>query len=92
MRGWDVLSHEELGEAFCRGLGLPERIYLCVRNHVNAKRFLCGSAGEDGYYQGLSEASKTTLRHQGDPMSEGECESFRKGKSFEDFLKTTCVD
>jgi hypothetical protein len=41
-----------------------------VRHHVRAKRYLCWK--EADYEKSLSEASQTTLRHQGGPMSASE--------------------
>jgi putative nucleotidyltransferase with HDIG domain len=55
-------SHEEVGERFLRGLGFSEKICALVGAHVVAKRFL--TATEEGYWEGLSDSSKATLRFQ----------------------------
>lgn len=45
-----------------------------VRLHVDAKRYLCRV--EPGYWNGLSEASRTSLEVQGGIYSDAEAESF----------------
>lgn len=67
MDGCGTPDHEGIGADFLAGLGLPEDTVWLVRRHVDAKRWLCGRS--PAYYAGLSEASRTTLRHQGGPMS-----------------------
>jgi OPA family glycerol-3-phosphate transporter-like MFS transporter len=48
-----------------------------IRLHVDAKRYLC--AIEPAYHDGLSEASRLSLRLQGGPMTPEEVERFRQG-------------
>jgi 2-amino-1-hydroxyethylphosphonate dioxygenase (glycine-forming) len=55
-------SHELLGEKYLRGLGFSEKICEIVGAHVWAKRYL--TATEEGYWEGLSKASKVTLEYQ----------------------------
>lgn len=55
-------SHERLGETYLRGLGFSETICQLVGAHVMAKRYL--TAVDKGYYDGLSQSSKTTLKYQ----------------------------
>ena len=55
-------SHEVLGEKYLRGLGFSEAICQLVGAHVMAKRYL--TAVDKGYYDGLSQSSKTTLKFQ----------------------------
>jgi len=55
-------SHELLGEKYLRGLGFSESICQLVGAHVMAKRYL--TAVDQGYYEGLSRSSKTTLKFQ----------------------------
>ena len=55
-------SHEILGEKYLRGLGFNETICQLVGAHVMAKRYL--TAVDQGYYEGLSQSSKTTLKFQ----------------------------
>lgn len=72
--------HEVVGEEYLKGLGFPEEVTSFVRNHVEAKRFLVATDHE--YYQGLSDASKMTLTHQGGPMMEGEVAAFKTSPHF----------
>lgn len=71
MEGCGTLNHEGIAADFLAGLGFPEDITWLVRRHVDAKRYLCGRS--PAYLSRLSEASATTLRHQGGPMSAEEC-------------------
>jgi predicted HD phosphohydrolase len=53
---------------------VPERVAWCVGAHADAKRFLC--ATEPAYFDGLSAASRHTLRLQGGVMSPAEAARF----------------
>jgi putative nucleotidyltransferase with HDIG domain len=55
-------SHEVVGESYLRELGFSEKICQLVGAHVMAKRYL--TAVDKGYYDGLSESSKQTLKFQ----------------------------
>jgi len=55
-------SHEVVGERYLRHLGFSEKVCQLVGAHVMAKRYL--TAVDKGYYDGLSNASKNTLRMQ----------------------------
>ena len=55
-------SHEVLGEKYLRALGFSETVCQLVGAHVMAKRYL--TAVDKGYYEGLSQSSKTTLKYQ----------------------------
>jgi len=70
MDGCGTPDHEGLGAQFLAELGFPEAVSHLCAEHVNAKRFLC--ATDPSYMERLSEASKTTLRFQGGPMSADE--------------------
>lgn len=70
MDGCGIMRHEHIGADFCRQLGLPPRTCYLIENHVNAKRYL--TSIDPDYHNNLSEASKTTLRHQGGPMGNEE--------------------
>ncbi|KIX03322.1 phosphonoacetate hydrolase [Rhinocladiella mackenziei CBS 650.93] len=61
-------SHEILGEKYLRQLGFSESICQLVGAHVMAKRYL--TAVDKGYYDGLSQSSKTTLKFQGGIFTE----------------------
>lgn len=67
--------HENLGERFLKdwfGANVTEP----VRLHVAAKRYLC--AVESDYHNGLSEASRHSLKLQGGPMSAEEVVAFER--------------
>jgi len=70
MDGCGTPEHERVGAELLGALGLPEEVAYLAANHVNAKRYLCATVPD--YYERLTEASKTTLRHQGGPMSAAE--------------------
>lgn len=72
--------HENLGAAWVEGR-FPPSVLEPVRLHVEAKRYLC--AVEPGYLEALSEPSRVSLGLQGGPMTEEECEDFRRGEFFE---------
>eukprot|EP00971_Amphidinium_carterae_P109482 2167780-Amphidinium_carterae.1 len=67
MDGCGVPDHERSGAKFALELGLSERVARLVQNHVSAKRYLCWK--DPSYHAKLTDASKTTLRFQGGPMS-----------------------
>jgi phosphonate degradation associated HDIG domain protein len=69
-----VMAHEGVGAAFLERHGLPREVGHLVRRHVDAKRYLCHA--NPSYHDGLSDASKTTLRYQGGPMSAEEAREF----------------
>jgi predicted HD phosphohydrolase/ectoine hydroxylase-related dioxygenase (phytanoyl-CoA dioxygenase family) len=71
MDGCGVEDHETIGAEFLGKLGFSDTVAYLARHHVNAKRYLC--ARNPDYYEGLTEASKTTLKHQGGVMTEEEC-------------------
>jgi len=71
MDGCGVEDHELIGAQFLGNLGFSDTVAYLARHHVNAKRYLC--ARDPAYYDGLTEASKTTLKHQGGVMTEEEC-------------------
>ncbi len=55
-------SHEIMGEQYLRQLGFSEKVCQLVGAHVMAKRYL--TAVDKGYYDGLSQSSKMTLKFQ----------------------------
>ena len=71
-------NHALLGSRYLASLGFPDRVCTIVASHVDAKRYLC--AVDPGYHDGLSEASKASLRQQGGPMGEEERREF-EGRS-----------
>ena len=79
----DDLNHEDVGADFLKPF-FPDAVTTPVRLHVPAKRYLCTTDAE--YYDGLSEASKRSLRVQGGVMSNEERSAFERIPHFEDAL------
>lgn len=75
-----LVNHEGIGRAWVRGLGFSERVATLVERHVDAKRYLC--CVQPGYHARLSDASKTTLRFQGGPMTPEEAARFEQDDLF----------
>ena len=73
-KGVDAL-HEEAGAQWL-ARHFSAAIVEPVRLHVAAKRYLC--AREPGYFETLSEASRTSLALQGGPMREDEAQFFEQ--------------
>jgi putative nucleotidyltransferase with HDIG domain len=84
-----VMHHERLGGAELRRLGLTPRVAKLVEQHVNAKRYLCGT--NPNYYEKLSPASRTTLGYQGGPFDAEECRAFFGGPGLEGDFEATNV-
>ncbi|MBU10567.1 MAG: phosphohydrolase [Gemmatimonadetes bacterium] len=66
--GHGELGAEQLHEHF------SDRILFCIRNHAEAKRYLCTTEPE--YFDGLSKGSVVTLEKQGGKMDEEERAAF----------------
>ncbi len=79
----DDLNHEAVGADFLEPF-FPQAVTTPVRLHVPAKRYLCTTDAE--YYDGLSEASKRSLRVQGGVMTDEERSAFERIPHFEDAL------
>ena len=77
------LSHEEVGAQYLEPF-FPEAVTTPIRLHVPAKRHLCTT--DPSYWDGLSEASKRSLKLQGGNMSDKEREAFEQIPYFEDGL------
>eukprot|EP00966_Prymnesium_polylepis_P292396 6752924-Prymnesium_polylepis.1 len=73
MDGCGTPEHERIGAEFLGSIGLPDDVAFLTHHHVSAKRYLC--ATDPTYYDKLTEASKTTLKHQGGPMTPAEVEA-----------------
>jgi len=76
MEDCGVVDHEKLGGQWLQSLGFSQKVCDLVARHVDGKRYLC--AVRKDYHKTLSEASKTTLRHQGGPMTAEEANAFEK--------------
>ena len=77
------LSHEEVGAQYLQPF-FPEAVTTPIRLHVPAKRYLCTT--DASYHDGLSEASKRSLKLQGGTMSDAEREAFEQIPHFRDAL------
>lgn len=73
--------HEELAARFLKDFFI-EAVTEPVKLHVQAKRYLC--AVESGYYESLSQPSKTSLALQGGIMSEHEIRDFQLNPYYQD--------
>ena len=71
--GPSARGHHELG-ADLLAPAAPERVVWCVRQHADAKRYLC--ATEPAYVERLSSISRHTLRLQGGVMSADDAARF----------------
>jgi phosphonate degradation associated HDIG domain protein len=73
--------HELLGNKFLQHY-FKQAAVEPVKLHVQAKRYLC--AVEQGYYESLSEPSKTSLSFQGGVMSQDEVLDFEQHLFYKD--------
>jgi len=70
------VGHETIGAQYLLSLNFSPKIAALVQSHVAAKRFLC--ATETGYWEALSDASKSSLEYQGGAMDEDEVAEWRR--------------
>ena len=77
------LNHEEIGAQYLEPF-FPETVTTPIRLHVPAKRYLCTT--DATYYDGLSDASKMSLKLQGGVMSDEERDAFEQIHHFRDAL------
>ena len=77
------LNHEEIGAQYLEPF-FPKTITTPIRLHVPAKRYLCTT--DATYYDGLSDASKMSLKLQGGVMSDVEQDGFEQIPYFRDAL------
>ncbi len=75
------LNHEEIGAKYLQPF-FPEAVITPIRLHVPAKRYLCTT--DASYYDGLSEASKRSLKLQGGVMSDNEYNEFEDIPHYQD--------
>ena len=86
-----VQNHEIVGYQFLKERGFSEKICMLVKEHVNAKRYLCR---DKKYFENLSNASKETLKYQGlafkgeleNIMTKEEAKEFEKCKYFREII------
>ena len=77
------MNHEEIGAQYLEPF-FPKTITTPIRLHVPAKRYLCTT--DATYYDGLSDASKMSLKLQGGVMSDVEQDAFEQIPYFRDAL------
>ncbi len=77
------LNHEEIGAQYLEPF-FPDTVTTPIRLHVPAKRYLCTT--DTTYYDGLSEASKRSLKVQGGVLSDEEREAFEQIPHYQDAL------
>jgi phosphonate degradation associated HDIG domain protein len=90
MGEFGTADHEQLGAAYLRANGIPERIAHLVGEHVNAKRYLTFKHPQ--YAAKLSAASTRTLQYQGGPMTAAEAADFESGAAFTQILQLRAWD
>ena len=90
MDGCGTEDHERVGAEFLGSLGFSDTVSYLALHHVNAKRYLCAINQE--YMDGLTPASKTTLSHQGGPMSEEERREVEKDSRWPLVLRMRSYD
>ncbi len=77
------LNHEEVGAEYMSPF-FPDSVITPIRLHVPAKRYLC--TVDDSYHDGLSDASKKSLKVQGGIMSDAEKAAFEEIPHYKDAL------
>lgn len=90
MGDFGMEAHDKWGEQYLRKHGFSDRLIATVRNHVDAKRYLC--AVDETYYAALSDASKETLRYQGGTMEKGETKAFEQSPFFAESIQIRRID
>jgi phosphonate degradation associated HDIG domain protein len=90
MEGVGVLDHESIGQEYLVNRGFSERVAKLVKSHVEAKRFL--TYKYPNYFEKLSDASKTTLQHQGGRMNADEAKAFETDPMFDLYIKMRTWD
>ncbi|KAG0051246.1 hypothetical protein BGZ83_003953 [Gryganskiella cystojenkinii] len=85
-----VKGHEYIGGQYLRRLGFSEKVAQLVEAHVVAKRYL--TATDMAYYDGLSSASKASLKYQGGPFSDEQVKEFEKDPLFREKVQLRLWD
>ena len=81
--------HEEAGAEVLEAF-FPPVVIDCVRQHVDAKRYLCATRPE--YFDRLSEASILSLKLQGGPMSAEEVAEFERNPNAKEIVQVRYID
>ncbi len=79
--GFDSQAHDRIGAQFLTQLGFKSDVVDPIREHAQAKRYLCHRA--PSYLDTLSEASLESLVFQGGVMSEEEADRFEQIERFD---------
>lgn len=77
-------NHETIGAKYLQDLGFSERSISIIKQHVNAKRYLCFA--DPNYYKSLSNGSKQSLALQGGPMNQNEANEFKNHPYFNEII------
>lgn len=81
--------HEEAGAQVLEHF-FPSLVIDCVREHVNAKRYIC--ATDPAYFGQLSAASIHSLKLQGGPMSAEEIAEFETNPNVKEIVRVRHLD
>ena len=81
-------KHEDVGYEFLKKY-FVKNVVEPIKYHVKAKRYL---AKDEKYYRMLSEASKISLKLQGEIMDDKEAKEFEGNEFFEDSIKLRKFD
>ncbi len=84
------LGHEVLGADYLQELGFSKRVVEVVREHVNAKRYLCTMRMY--FFDQLNEQQQRRLIEQGGPMPEREARLFEHHPYFDDLLRLRSLE
>jgi predicted HD phosphohydrolase len=90
MDGWGTCDHDEVARSYLESKGFPKKVSALVKNHVQAKRYLCWK--DKDYFARLSEASKETLKRQGGVMSDEEAKAFEDSGILNESIKMRTWD
>ncbi len=82
-------DHEKIGAEFIKDF-FSDKIFNCVRMHVDAKRYLCTK--DSSYFAKLSSASVASFKVQGGEMNKEEIKSFEKNQFFNEILLVRELD
>lgn len=77
-------KHEQRGFMWLKFNKFPDRVIYPIRNHVNAKRYMCST--EWGYYEYLSRECKESFKLQGGFMTSEEKKLFTREPYFRESL------
>lgn len=80
-----VMEHERVGAEYLKHLGFSQKLCELVESHVIAKRYL--TAVDPEYLEGLSDASKMSLRFQGGPFSIEQVKALESDPLFSEKVK-----